>query len=108
MRVSIAKDMSHRNCLLASQLENHGDVLAVEEVVSEVPIDPFVPPPLLRIADFVEGARPVADLFGSGRQEFLCPLLLRCVFNSNPTVSNMKEELKNIQYSYTSCESDNC
>ena len=84
MRVSIAMDMSRRNCLLASQLENHGDALAAEELIPEVPIDPLVPPPLLRIADFVERARPVANLFGRGRQEFLCPLLLRYVFNSNP------------------------
>ena len=84
MRVSIAVDMSHRNCLLASQLENHGDALAAEELVPEVPIDPLVPPPLLRIADFVERARPVTNLFGRGCQEFLCPLLLRCVFNLSP------------------------
>ena len=82
MRVIIAMDMSHRNCLLASQLENHGDALAAEALVLEVPIDPLVPPPLLRIADFVERARPVANLFGRGCQEFFCPLLLRYAFNS--------------------------
>ena len=84
IRVSIAVDMSRRNCLLASQLENHGDTLAAEELVPEVPIDPLVPPPLLRIADFAERSRPVANLIGRGRQEFLCPLLLRCVFNLSP------------------------
>ena len=72
-------DMSHRYRLLASQLKKHGDALAAEGLIPEVPIDPLVPPPLLRLADFVECARPVADLFGSGRQEFLCPLLLRYV-----------------------------
>ena len=77
-------DMSHRYRLLASQLKKHGDALAAEGLIPEVPIDPLVPPPLLRLADFVECARPVADLFGSGRQEFLCPLLLRYVFNLRP------------------------
>ena len=77
MRVGIATDMSHRNCLLASQLENHRDALAPEELILEVPIYPLVPPPILRLADFVERARPVANLFGRSRQEFLLPHLLR-------------------------------
>ena len=77
-------DMSHRYRLLASQLKNHGDALAAEELIPEVPFDPLVPPPLLRLADFVERARPVADLLGSVGQEFLCPLLLRHVFNLRP------------------------
>ena len=75
-------DMSHRYRLLASQLKKHGDALAAEELIPEVPIDPLVPPPLLRIADLVERSRPVANLFGRGCQEFLCPLLLRYAFNS--------------------------
>ena len=66
---------------LASQFKNHGDAVAAEELVLEVPIDPLVPPPLLRIADFVERARPVADLFGRNRREFLRPYFLRYVFN---------------------------
>ena len=69
--------MSHRYCLRASQLEHHGDAIAAEEVVLEVSIDPLVPPPLLRLADFVERARPVANLCGRGRREFLRPHLRR-------------------------------